>query len=447
MYKSSRVERKLLQLLTMQLSQDKLNDTTTKLTVTADKEVLEAAKLRAVKRLSKNLKVQGFRPGKAPLHILEKQLDQNYLQSEFLEDIVNQLYVEAAQELKLRPVSQPQVTIKKFVPFTELEIDYEVEIIGAIVLPDYSKYSVTRKPVTVVAKDIDDVLTNMRTRGATRKTVKRAALDGDSVVLDFTGTDAKTKAPIAGADGSDYSLVLGSKSFIPGFEEEVIGLKAGESKEFVITFPADYGSVELQKKKVNFAISVKEVQAVELPKLDDSFAKNIGPFESLAALKTDIKKQLTDERNLEADREYDNELLEKIAKATKITVPDSLIEDEIDRIEAEEKRNLVYRGQTWQEHLDAEGVDEKQHREKNRDGAVIRVKAGLVLAQVAEVEDIVVSPDELNIQVELLRGRYTDPTMQAELDKPENRRELMSRMISEKSMTAIKSNINGDKKK
>ena len=431
----------------MQLSQDKINDTTTKLTVTADKDVLEAGRLRAVKRLGKNVKIQGFRPGKAPLHIIEKQLDQNFLQSEFLEEIVNQLYVEAAQELKLRPVSQPQVTIKKFVPFSELEIDYEVEIIGAIVLPEYRKYKVTRKAVAVAATDIADVLTNMRTRTASRATVERAAVNGDSVTLDFTGTDAKTKEAIPGADGNDYPLVLGSKSFIPGFEDQIIGLKAGDAKEFVITFPADYGSVELQKKKVSFAVTVKEVQAVELPKLDDEFAKKIGPFESLAALKTDIKKQLTDERNQDADREYDNELLEMIAKATKITVPDSLIEDEIDRIEAEEKRNLVYRGQTWQEHLDAEGVDEKAHREKNRDGAIIRVKAGLVLAQVAEVENIVVPPDELNIQVELLRGRYTDPTMQAELDKPENRRELMSRMISEKSMTAVKANINGATKK
>lgn len=431
----------------MQSSQANINDTTIKLTVTADQALLDAVKLRAIKRLGGKLKIQGFRPGKAPVHILEKSLDQNILQSEFLDEIINQMYVQAAQEQKLRPVSQPQVTIKKFVPFTELEADYEVEVIGAIVLPEYRKYKVTRKAVTVTAKDVDDVLTNMRTRAAGRKTVERAAKDGDSVTLDFKGTDAKTKDAIAGAEGSDYPLVLGSKSFIPGFEEEVIGLKAGDTKEFTIAFPADYGSVELQKKKVVFAITVKEVQAVELPKLDDDFAKNLGPFENVAALKADIKKQLADERNQDADREYDNELLEMIAKATKITVPDSLIEDEIDRIEAEEKRNLVYRGQTWQEHLDAEGVDEKTHRERNREGGIIRVKAGLVLAQVAEEENIVVTPDELDIQVQLLKGRYTDDTMRDELDKPENRRELTSRMISEKSMTAIKSNINGANKK
>ena len=425
----------------MHIKQD-TSGTTVTLTVTPEQVQIDAAKLQAIERLGAKLKIQGFRPGKAPIAIIEKQLDANALQSEFLEIIINNVYIIALQHQKVRPVTQPQVNIQKFVPYSELEVRYELEAIGKIELPDYSKIKIAKKPASVASKDVDEVIDNLRTRAAKKEEVTRVAKMGDEVVLDFKGIDASTKQPISGADGKDYALVLGSKSFIPGFEDEVVGLKPGDNKEFTITFPKDYSAEALQNKNVIFTIAIHKVSKVVQPIADDAFAASVGPFKSIAELRLDIDKQLLAERSGQVERDYDNELLEQIAKKTKVTIPKPLVDDEIERIETEEKRNLVYRGQTWQEHLESEGVTEEQHREKNRDGAELRVKAGLVLAEIAEQQHISVSPEELEMHVQLLKGQYADPSMQGEIDKPDNRREIASRLLSEKTIQAVKQAIN-----
>ena len=422
----------------MQIHLETTGPTNLKLQITADQALLDAIKTVAISRLGRNLKLQGFRPGKAPLHLIEKQLDRQLLQSEFLETAVNRLYVDAVQDKKLRPVAQPKVDIMKFVPFSTLEVSYELEVLGTITLPDLSKLKLAKPAVVVSDKDVDEVVANLRSRAATKEDVDRAAKDGDQTIINFSGVDTKTKEPIAGATGNDYPLLLGSNSFIPGFEPELIGLKAGDSKDFNITFPADYSAVELQKRKVTFSVTVTKVQAVSEPKLDDDFAATVGPFTKLTELKADIHKQLEQERTSQAERAYENQLLELIAGKTKVVIPDVLIEEEMERIEAEEKRDVVYRGQTWQQHLDAEKLTEDQHRAKQRPAAELRVKAGLVLGEIADQEKIIVEPAELELQIQMLKEQYSDPKMQVELDKPENRRDILSRILSQKSLERAK---------
>jgi trigger factor len=266
----------------MQITTDQLAPTKLKLTITADQAELDTIKQHVLKNLAKNVKVQGFRAGKAPAHLVEKNTDPAVLQSEFLDHAINDLYVGLVEQQNLRPVAQPQINVTKFVPFTTLEFSAEVEVVGKIVLADYKKIKLTKAAVSVAAKDIDEVLANLQTRAAVKEPVKRAAKNGDEVVIDFTGTDAKTKEPIDGADGSDYPLLLGSNSFIPGFEEELIGLKADAKKSFDITFPKDYGAAELQNRKVTFAVTVKQVQELVKAKLDDAFAATVGPFKTVA---------------------------------------------------------------------------------------------------------------------------------------------------------------------
>jgi trigger factor len=423
----------------MQVKRDQVNTTAVKLTVTADQSELQTIKQHVIKDLSRSVKVPGFREGKAPANMIEKQVDPNVLQSQFLDHAVNDLYVEAIREQKLRPVAQPTVSVTKFVPFTELEFTAETTVVGEIKLADYKKIKLPRDAVKVEAKDVSDVLDNLRGRAATRKEVKREAKKGDEVTIDFTGTDAKTKEPIAGADGKDYPLVLGSDTFIPGFEDELVGAKPGALTTFEITFPKDYGATELQDRKVAFAVTVKKISELVKPKLDDEFAQSVGPFKTLADLKSDIKKQLQLERQQEADRKYDNELVEKIANGSDVAIPASLVEEEIDRLEDEERRNLVYRGQTWEEHLAEEGVTPEEHREKQRPAAELRVKAGLVLSEISEKENVAVTPEELEIRVQLLKGQYTDAAMQSELDKTENRRDIHSRMLTEKTLDLLRS--------
>jgi trigger factor len=422
----------------MQVKKTYDNPTTVKLAVTADKAELTAYRADVLGRLSKSgAKLQGFRSGKAPLSLLEKQLDPATLQSEFLETAINQLYVAAANQEGLRPVNQPEVSITKFVPFTTLEFTATVEAVGEVKLPDYKKIRLAKKPVSVTAEDVTKVLDDLKVRAAAKKDVDRPAKDGDQVIIDFAGVDAKTKEPIDGADGKAYPLIIGSNTFIPGFEPNLVGLKAGEEKTFDLTFPKDYGVATLKNRKVTFTVTAQNVQEVVEPKLDDAFAASVGPFKTMKDLKDDIKRQLTAEKEQQRDAEYQNELLQKIAEKTSVDVPKVLVDEEIDRQEKQERQNLAYRGQTWEEHLKEEGLSADEHRERNRAPAELSVKAGLALSEIAERENVTVSPQEVDIRIQLLKGQYPDPQMQAELDKPDNRRDIMSRMMTEQTVAKL----------
>ncbi len=414
------------------------SDTKLTLTLTADEALLTAEKEKALHELAHNVKIQGFREGKAPLPMIEKAVDPARLQSEFLDHAINRLYVAAIDHEKLRPVTQPEVKITKFVPFNTLEVEIEVEVVGEVKLADYKKVKLAQDKVAVEAKEIDEVIASLRTREADKKDVDRVAKDKDEVWIDFTGVDAKTKEPIAGADGKDYPLLLGSNTFIPGFEPNLIGLKTGEQKTFVLTFPKDYGVKALQNRKVEFTVTVKKVQEVAEPKVDDAFAAKIGPFKTVADLKADIKKELLARKESDAEQKYTDDLILKVTEKSKVALPEVLINEQIDRLEQEQRQNLMYRGQTWQEFLASEGLSEEDFRKKQRPAAELRVKAGLVLAEIAEVEKITVTPEEFNQQIELLKARYPDAQMQAELAKPENRRSILSRMVTEKTVAKLK---------
>jgi trigger factor len=420
----------------MQVTRESKTPTQTHLTIQANAEDLSPIKNHVLSHFRKNVKVPGFRPGKAPASLIEKHVDQRALIDEFMEHALNELYSSALNQEKIRPVAQPQVSVKKFVPFTELEFEADIQTIGEIKLANYKSIKATKKAIVVSAKDVSDILANLQKRMAQRKEVERAAKPGDEAVIDFAGRDQEGK-PINGAQGSDYPLLLGSKAFIPGFEENIIGMKADDEKEFDITFPKDYGVNALQNKKVTFKVAVKKLQELSEPKIDDDFAKQAGPFKTVAELKADIKKQLTAEREREAQREYENELIQKVVEKSDVEVPDVLIDEQLKRLEDEEKRNLAYRGQTWQEHLAEEGVNEEQHSERKRPDAELRVKAGLVLSEIAEREQLSVQPEELEIRLQMLKGQYNDPGMQAELDKPENQQEIAAQLLTEKTIAKL----------
>jgi trigger factor len=423
----------------MKVQREQVEPTKVKLTISADQAAIDVVKQAVLVQLSRDVKVPGFRPGKAPAAMIEKQLDATRLQTEFLDQAINQWYVQAVEQQKLRPVAPPSIALTKFVPYSTVEFTAEVEVVGDITLANYKNIKLTPTKPEVTAKDVSSVLDNLRERAATKQTVERAAKMSDQVTIDFKGTDAKTKQPIDGADGTEYPLVLGSGSFIPGFEDQLIGLKTGDKKSFDLAFPKDYNAAALQNRKVIFAVTVTKVEQMNPAKLDDAFAASIGPFKTLAELKADIKKQLRAEKQQEADRAYDNDLLQKIAEKSTVAIPKSLVDEEISRIEEEEKRNIVYRGQTWQEHLDAEKLTAEAHSEKQRPSAELRVKAGLVLGQIAEAEKITVSPEDLEVRIQLLKGQYPDQAMQTELDKPENRRDILSRLLTEKTLEKLRS--------
>jgi trigger factor len=422
----------------MQVKRTNTSDTDIKLIVIPTETELANMKQHVLGHFRSRVKIAGFREGKAPLELVEKHADANMLQTEFLEEAVNEFYVQTIQRENLRPIANPKVNITKFVPFTTLEFEAEVSVLGEVTLPDYQSFKLPKEKVAVSAEDVKQVLDDLRTRGAERKDVKRPAKSGDQVVIDFKGVDAKGNA-VEGAEGKDYPLLLGSNSFIPGFEANLDGVAAGEEKTFSVTFPADYSAKALAKKKVTFTVTVHKVQEVVQPKLDDAFAATVGPFTSLQQLKDDIKKQLIAEKENQAARAYENELIMSLADKTKVVLPKSMVEDQIDKIEDQERQNLVYRGQTWEEHLKEENVTAEQHREQKRPEAERSIRASLMLSEIAQKEGLDVTSEELELRIQLLKGQYPDESMQAELDKTENRRDIASRILTEKTIEKLTS--------
>lgn len=421
----------------MQLKVDSTTETIFKLVITADQSEIDSIKLATLKHLgSKHVKLPGFREGKAPTNLIEKNVDPNLLQSEFLEEAVNRLTLRAIQDKKLRPVAQPKITLKKFVPFTVLEFEAELEAVGNVQLGNYKDTKTKPQKATISAKDVNEVINGLQKRLAERMASDKPAKDGDEVIIDFKGTNSKGQS-VNGAEGKDYPLVLGSNTFIPGFELNLMGLKAKDTKTFNVKFPADYGVAALKSKKVTFKVKVKTVNEMKEPKIDDEFAAKAGPFKTLADLKADIRQQLTLERQQEADRNYENALIQEISDKSKISIPASLIEEQVLQSEQREKQNLTYSGQTWAEHLKEEGVSEEEHRQRNQPEAEANVKAGIVLSEIAVAENIKVTPEELEVRVQILKNQYKDPAMQNELDKEENRQDIANRMITEKTVAKI----------
>lgn len=397
---------------------------------------LEPIHRHVLHELAPRAHVPGFRAGKAPAAVVEKHLNQQLLLDTFLEHALSSFYSRVVDSEKLRPIAPPKVTLKKFVPYSQLVFETETSVIGAIRLPNYKIMKLAKPKITVSAKDITATLKALQTRTAERQAVERPAKAGDEVVIDFAGRD-KDDQPINGATGKDYPLLLGSKSFIPGFEENLTGLKASDEKEFQITFPGDYSVSALQNKQATFKIMVKKVNELIEPTVDDAWATKVGPFKNLVELKADIKKQLSAEQQWQADRTYENQLIQKIVAKAHVDIPEALIDDQLSQMEEEERRNLSHRGQTWQEHLTEEGITADQHRQRHRPQATERVKAGLILSEIAAAEKIEVSPEEVESRLQNLKAQYKDAAMQVQLDKPEAKRDITSRILTEKTLAKL----------
>lgn len=407
------------------------------LTIIATAEELASIKKNVLNHFKSQVKVAGFRAGKTPLELVEKNTDPQALQSRFLDDAIEQLYRQAMVAQGFRPVATPKISLKKFVPFTTLEFGAVVSILGDIKMADYKKPSkVEKSEVTIAAKDVNDILESLRTRMAEKSDVDRAAKAGDQAWIDFSGVDADDK-PVSGADGKDYPLALGSNTFIPGFEDNIIGMSANEEKTFTLTFPKDYGVKALAGNKVTFTVIVTKVQEVKKPALDDDFAKKAGPFTSLAGIKDDIKKQLKLERGQEAEQAYESELIRDLTDKSTLDVPAVLIDEQIERMMASDRQNAIYRGLTWEEYLKNQDTDEEGYKAQARPAAEQRVKASLVLSEIADAEKVTLTSEELESRLQVLKGQYQDPKMQAELATDAARQDIASRLLTEKTIQKI----------
>jgi trigger factor len=311
-----------------------------------------------------------------------------------------------------------------------------LEILPPVKLADYSKVKKQVPKIAVSQKEIDEVLGNLLQRSAVKNEVKREAKEGDEVVVDFDGTDNEGKA-VAGASGNDYPLVLGSKTFIPGFEEALVGLKQGDKKDLNLSFPKDYHAKHLAGTKITFKVQVKKVNEVKEPEADASFAKSVGPFKSIDELKNDIKKQLQAQKERESLNRIKDELVEEIVKKSTFTLPESLVADQVELLKQDFIQNLVYRGITLNEYLKQEKYkDEKAWIEKEiKPQAERRVGVGIVLSQVADKEKIQVTQEELDATLQQYRQQYQQQA--AQFDAAELQREVSSRILTEKTVDKL----------
>lgn len=419
----------------MKQKMDKKAPDSVELKIEVDEADIAPLKRQVLQNLGAKLKVKGFREGKAPADVVEKELSSNYVQQQVLEAAINRFYGMAASNEKLRAFDQPEINIESWVPYTELKYTAIVPIIPDFKLPDVSKIKVPLKVEKVADKQIAEVLDRLTLQMAEKKEVKRAAKNGDEAWIDFKGVD-KDGEDIKGADGKEYPLALGSNTFIPGFEDEVVGLKPGDEKTFDITFPKDYHAANLANAKVKFTVKVNKVKEVVKAKIDDELAKKMGPFESLAKLKEDIKKQLEDENQQQAERKHREEALSALVDKTKLTPPAKLVESIAESIRRDFMQNLLQRGLTKQEYLKQQKQTEEEFEKTDvMPNAEKRAKTSLVLAELADAEKIQVSKDELEKTHEGMKERYKDNAdMLKALDSPEARGDIANQILTEKTI-------------
>lgn len=413
----------------------KREETRAELAVLVDEPTLAPHVQAAYDKLRSRVKAAGFRPGKAPNHIVERELGPGVVQSEVLEQAVMRSYAEAIKQHELPVVASPDVNITKFVPYTELEYKASVDLMPPVKLADYKQLKVKREVPKIEEAEIDQVIEDLRRRLATRKTVDRAVQSGDEVNLDFEGQ--KGGKAVEGAASKSYDLVIGSGSFIPGFEDQLIGLKAGQEKTFDITFPKDYGSSELAGQKVTFKVKLNKVQEVILPDVDQKFLAEISPHQKVEDLKADIRERITAEKDQEADRAYEAAVLEELVDKSSFKAPEALLQQQAGRLEEDLAQRLAAQGLDIDKYLQLRGQTRQQFEQELRPEAEKRVGLALVLTEIAKTEQLKVSEDEVHAELERLQGLYNDRQMQAELARPEAHEEVYNHLLAAKTIAKI----------
>lgn len=414
-------------------------DTKVELTITLGAKELEAAEQVALKKLSRDLKVPGFRKGHVPLAVAQKNIDPNALHEQTLENALSKAVAESFLGEKLQALERPAVEVKKFVPAQELEFTAEAEVVPPVKLGDYKKLKSKREEAKVTAADVDEIIQRMQENFVERKAVKREAKRGDEVIIDFTGK--KDDVAFEGGSAKDYALQLGDGQFIPGFEDGIVGHKAGETFSLDLTFPKDYHAKDMAGQKVVFDVTLRTVNELTLPEVNDEFAAKCGPFTDVKELKSDIKREIAAQKEREATEKLKDALVSELTEISKVALPELLIEDQMRSIEQDMMQNLMYRSVTLESYLETQKFTDRDDwlKREVRPAAEKRVKAGLILAELSKVLEIDISRDELAAQIEQMKLQYgaKDAKVAKQLENPDVHRDIANRMITDKTVEKL----------
>lgn len=394
----------------MNISVEKLPKSEMKVVIDLSLEETTKYLEKAAKQVSEMVKVPGFRPGQAPLEVLKKHVKEGAIEAHMLDLAIPETYTEAVKKEDLQVVSRPQVKITSDVP---LKYEATVAIYPEVKISGYDKIKVKPADSKVEDKDVDAVLDDIQKRQAKYVKVDREAKKGDRAEIDFEGFD-DGGAPLENANSKHHPVIIGDNTLVPGFEDELIGLKKGDEKEFTLTFPKDYFHKPFQKKKVTFKVKVHEIEEVQKPEFTPEFLKQItGQDKTLDEVKKDIKENLEREREHAEKNRQEDEFLDKVADITKVDVPNALLEEEIDGMMDEFKSSLEERGLTLAQYLEGAGKTMEEVRDMRKKEAEKRLKLRFGLQQIFKQEEITATEEDMKKEMETIMALYPE----AERDK------------------------------
>lgn len=357
------------------------------LKITVDNNKFEEAVNKAYNKTKGKYNIPGFRKGKAPKVVIETQYGKGVFYNDAIDMLFPEVYPEAIKELNIDPIDRPDLDIEEISKDNGLVMVVNVEVKPEFELGAYKGIEISKVDNTVSEEDVEARLNEMVNRNARLTSVEDKALEnGDTAVIDFEGFE--NGVAFEGGKGENYNLVIGSNTFIPGFEDQLVGKKAGEEVEVNVTFPETYHAENLAGKPVVFNVKVNDVKVKEVPALDDEFAKDTTEFETLAELRADVKAKLEEQAKNAADAEMRNALVEKVSANTEVEVPEAMVQHQIDNMLMELNYQLQYQGLNLEQLLQMTGRGLDELREERRADAERLVKSSLVLEAIAEKENV-----------------------------------------------------------
>lgn len=390
-------------------SVEKQEKSMVELVIEVGREEFEAAIEKVYRMQRGRISVPGFRKGHAPRKIIEGM----YGSGVFYEDAINEVYPEAyakaVEQEKLDEVAYPHVEIVE-VGKDGFTFKARVAVRPEVKLGEYKGLSAPKEAVSVSEEDIDNEMKPLVDRASRLVAVKRKAKKGDTVVLDFEGF--KDGVPFEGGKAEGYSLKLGSNSFIPGFEDKLVGIKSEEERDLELTFPADYQAKELAGKDVVFHVKAHEVKALEVPAIDDEFAKDVSEFETLAELRADLSAKLKERREKAAEDAFKEALLEQATGNMEADIPDDMVDYQAGKMVEDYERRVTSQGIPFDNYLQMMGMTRQQLREQAMEGALRQVRTTLTLQAIAKAEKIQVSQEEKDAEIKRLAEQYSMPEEQ-----------------------------------
>jgi len=384
-------------------SVEKRENNTAKFQVEIDRDEFEAAINKAYLKNKKNIVVPGFRKGKAPRMVIEGMFGPDVFYEDAINDLSPAAFRFGVEQESLETVGRPMLTDTDISEGKVVTLTFETALYPVVTLGQYKGLEAPKPAVKVEDSDVDAELESLRKRNARMQTADRPAAEGDTVVIDFEGfIDGK---PFDGGKGENVNLVLGSGQFIPGFEEQVIGMSAGEEKDINVTFPEDY-TEELAGKDAVFHVKLNEVKETILPELDDEFAKDVSEFDTLEEYKNSVRESLLKGREEAATREFKDALIDKAAKNMSVIIPDAMVEEQVDFIINDYAQNLAMQGYSLDHYLSLMGMDVESFRNSIRPTALRQIQVELLLNKVAEEEKIECTDEEIEAEFTRLAELY-----------------------------------------